>query len=112
MTCNPGYPSDKGFAIKPCHQCSIPNQVIQLHGTLAITMGHVDLADNVGTVKIVDQAWVFLSEKGGKIRILRDHSLLLFGAQWRSAVSSECPGRSFPADAPSVSSDDLSISGL
>ncbi len=36
---NPTFPNDKGFAIKPWQTCAIRNQVIQLHGELAITMG-------------------------------------------------------------------------
>lgn len=52
---NPSYPNDKGFAIKPWQKCSIRNQVIQLHGDLAITMGNVDLADSSGKMTTVEK---------------------------------------------------------
>lgn len=78
---NPGYPNDKGFAIKPWQKCSIRNQVIQLHGDLAITMGNVDLTDNVGKVTTVDKTWAFLREPDGEVRIVLHHSSLPFSPQ-------------------------------
>lgn len=75
---NPSYPNDKGFAIKPWKTCSIRNQVIQLHGALAITMGNVDLTDSSGKVTTVDKTWAFLREPGGEVRIILHHSSLPF----------------------------------
>ena len=75
---NPGYPNDKGFAIKPWLKCSIRNQVIQLHGDLAITMGNVDLTDSSGKLTTVDKTWGFLREPDGETRIVLHHSSLPF----------------------------------
>jgi len=75
---NPSYPNDKGFAIKPWQKCSIRNQVIQLHGDLAITMGNVDLIDSSGKLTTVDKTWAFLREPDGEVRIVLHHSSLPF----------------------------------
>ena len=75
---NLSYPNDKGFAIKPWQKCSIRNQVIQLHGDLAITMGNVDLTDSSGKVTTVDKTWAFLREPDGEVRIILHHSSLPF----------------------------------
>lgn len=77
---NPVYPNDKGFAIKPWQACSIRNQVIQLHGALAITMGNVDLTDARGKVTTVDKTWAFMREPDGTVRIVLHHSSLPFAA--------------------------------
>ena len=78
---NPGYPNDKGFAIKPWLKCSIRNQVIQLHGDLAITMGNVDLTDSSGKITTVDKTWAFIREPDGEVRIVLHHSSLPFTAK-------------------------------
>lgn len=78
---NPSYPNDKGFAIKPWQKCSIRNQVIQLHGDLAITMGNVDLTDGSGKVTTVDKTWAFLREPDGQVRIVLHHSSLPFSVK-------------------------------
>ena len=78
---NPGYPNDKGFAIKPWLKCSIRNQVIQLHGDLAITMGNVDLTDSSGKMTTVDKTWAFIREPDGEVRIVLHHSSLPFTAK-------------------------------
>lgn len=78
---NPNYPNDKGFAIKPWQSCAIRNQVIQLHGNLAITMGNVDLTDSSGKLTTVDKTWAFLREPNGEIRIILHHSSLPFTAK-------------------------------
>jgi hypothetical protein len=75
---NPSYPNDKGFAIKPWQKCLIRNQVIQLHGDLAITMGNVDLTDGSGKVTTVDKTWAFMRESNGEVRIVLHHSSLPF----------------------------------
>ncbi|MFM7170039.1 MAG: phosphoribosyl-AMP cyclohydrolase [Cyanobium sp.] len=75
---NPSYPNDKGFAIKPWQSCAIRNQVIQLHGELAVTMGNVDLTDSSGKVTTVDKTWAFMREPDGEIRIVLHHSSLPF----------------------------------
>lgn len=78
---NPSYPNDKGFAIKPWRKCSIRNQVIQLHGDLAITMGNVDLTDSSGKMTTVDKTWAFIREPDGEVRIVLHHSSLPFTAK-------------------------------
>ena len=78
---NPSYPNDKGFAIKPWRSCAIRNQVIQLHGELAITMGNVDLTDSSGKATTVDKTWAFVREPDGQVRIVLHHSSLPFTAK-------------------------------
>lgn len=78
---NSNYPNDKGFATRPWQTCSIRNQVIQLHGDLAITMGNVDLTDSSGKVTTVDKTWAFLREPDGEVRIILHHSSLPFGVK-------------------------------
>ena len=78
---NPSYPNDKGFAIKPWQKCAIRNQVIQLHGDLAITMGNVDLIDSSGKLTTVDKTWAFVREPDGEVRIVLHHSSLPFTAK-------------------------------
>lgn len=78
---NSNYPNDKGFATKPWQTCSIRNQVIQLHGDLAITMGNVDLTDSSGKVTTVDKTWAFLREPDGEVRIILHHSSLPFSVK-------------------------------
>lgn len=73
---DPRFPSDSGFALKPWEKCAIRNQVLQLHGDLAITMGNVDLTDSSGKVTTVDKTWSFLREPDGEIRIVLHHSSL------------------------------------
>lgn len=77
---NPAYPRDSGFAIKPWTACAVRNQVIQLHGQFAITMGNVDLTDATGKVTTVDKTWGFFREPDGEIRIVLHHSSLPFQA--------------------------------
>jgi hypothetical protein len=75
---DPNYPNDKGFAIKPWKTCAVRNQVIQLHGMFATTMGNVDLTDDKGAVTTVDKTWTFVREPDGSIRIVLHHSSLPF----------------------------------
>jgi hypothetical protein len=78
---NPAFPSDKGFAIKPWQTCAIRNQVIQLHGELAISMGNVGLTDSSGKLTVVDKTWAFVREPDGEVRIVLHHSSLPFMAK-------------------------------
>jgi len=75
---DPNYPNDKGFAIKPWKTCQVRNQVIQLHGMFATTMGNVVITDEKGTVTTVDKTWSFIREPDGNIRIVLHHSSLPF----------------------------------
>ncbi|MFN9623079.1 MAG: phosphoribosyl-AMP cyclohydrolase [Cyanobacteriota bacterium] len=75
---DPNFPNDKGFAIKPWKTCKVRNQVIQLHGMFATTMGNVDLTNDKGAVTSVDKTWTFIREPDGSIRIVLHHSSLPF----------------------------------
>ena len=75
---DPQFPADTGFALKPWTSCGIRNQVVQLHGIFAITMGNVDLSDSSGKVTTVDKTWGFLREPDGETRIVLHHSSLPF----------------------------------
>ena len=75
---NPAFPGDKGFAIKPWRSCEITNQVIQLNGSYANTMGNVSFKDAAGKTTTVDKTWAFMKEPDGSIRIVLHHSSLPF----------------------------------
>jgi hypothetical protein len=77
---DPNYPNDKGFAIKPWKTCQVRNQVIQLHGMFATTMGNVDLTNDKGAVTTVDKTWTFIREPDGSIRIVLHHSSLPYAS--------------------------------
>jgi len=73
---DPAFPADKGFALKPCKSCTVRNQVIQLHGIFANTMGNVDFVNASGGVTTVDKTWTFMREPDGAVRIVLHHSSL------------------------------------
>jgi hypothetical protein len=76
---NPKFPQDKGFAIKPWRSCKIVNQMIQLNGASATTMGNVIFTDASGGVTSVDKTWTFVKENDGSVRIVLHHSSLNYG---------------------------------
>jgi hypothetical protein len=76
---NPNFPQDKGFAFKPWRTCKIVNQVIQLHGSSATTMGNVIFTDATGSITSVDKTWSFVKETDGSVRIVLHHSSLNYG---------------------------------
>ena len=73
---NPAYPSDKGFALKPWRKCQVVNEVIQINGAQAITMGNVYITDSTGKVTTVDKTWSFIKEPDASVRIVLHHSSL------------------------------------
>jgi hypothetical protein len=75
---DPNFPNDRGFAINPWKTCVVRNQVIQLHGMFATTMGNVDLTNDKGVVTTVDKTWTFIREPDGSVRIILHHSSLPF----------------------------------
>jgi len=75
---DPAFPNDKGFAIKPWRSCEVTNQVIQLNGSYAVTMGYVSFMDAAGKTTTVDKTWGFMKESDGSIRIMLHHSSLPF----------------------------------
>lgn len=72
------FPLDTGFALTPWRTCKVVNQVIQLNGALAITMGNVILSDATGNQTSVDKTWGFMKELDGSVRIILHHSSLPF----------------------------------
>jgi hypothetical protein len=70
------FPNDKGFALKPWRSCRVVNEVIQLSGPQAITMGNVYLTDASKKVTMVDKTWSFVKEPDKSIRIVLHHSSL------------------------------------
>jgi hypothetical protein len=77
---NPAFPNDKGFALKPWRSCEVINQVIQLNGGYATTMGNVRFVDASGKTTTVDKTWSFMKEPDGSTRIVLHHSSLPFGS--------------------------------
>ena len=71
---NPAYPSDSGFAIKPWSSYKIDNNVIQLDGDSAISMGNISLYDPNGVATIVDKTFGFSKGLDGIVRINLHHS--------------------------------------
>ncbi len=72
---------DKGFALKGWKQYQYKNAGVQIHGDLAITMGHVILTDKNGNVTIVDKTWGFKKDEKGQVRIVLHHSSLPYSAK-------------------------------
>ena len=75
---NPSFPNDKGFALKPWRKCQVVNEVIQINGAQAITMGNVYITDSTGKVTTVDKTWSFIKEPDSTVRIVLHHSSLPF----------------------------------
>lgn len=75
---DPAFPNDKGFALKPWRRCEVKNQVIQLSGNYATTMGNVLFTEADGDVTMVDKTWSFMREPDGSVRITLHHSSLPF----------------------------------
>jgi len=71
---NPAYPNDDGFAIKPWSSYKIDNNVIQLDGDSAISMGNISLYDPNGVATIVDKTFGFSKGLDGIVRINLHHS--------------------------------------
>jgi hypothetical protein len=71
---NPAYPNDSGFAIKPWSSYKIDNNVIQLDGDSAISVGNISLYDPNGVATIVDKTFGFSKGLDGIVRINLHHS--------------------------------------
>ncbi len=72
---------DKGFALKGWKQYQYKNAGVQIHGDVAITMGHVILTDKDGKVTMVDKTWGFKKDEKGQVRIVLHHSSLPYSAK-------------------------------
>jgi hypothetical protein len=73
---DPRFAQDTGFALAPWTTCRVSNQVLQTHGMLGLSMGHVTLTDSGNKTTTVDKTWLFIKEPDGNIRILVHHSSL------------------------------------
>lgn len=71
---NAQYPEDDGFALKPWSSYKIDNNVIQLDGDSAISMGNISLYDPNGVATIVDKTFGFSKGLDGIVRINLHHS--------------------------------------
>jgi hypothetical protein len=72
---NQNFKEDEpGFALKPWVTCVADNpNGIQIHGSIAITMGNVSLTSKDGPAK-VDKTFVFRKDRVGKLRLCVHHS--------------------------------------
>jgi hypothetical protein len=78
---NAEFPDDKGFALKPWVKARFDNlgdgtEGIQIHGNIAITMGHVWVTDKEGKETMVEKTFVFRKDDDGKLRLILHKSAL------------------------------------
>jgi hypothetical protein len=75
------FPPLDGFATKPWQTATYDNNAapngIQIHGEIAMTMGHVHFTDSTGTTT-VDKTFVFRRFSDGRLRLIVHHSSLPF----------------------------------
>ena len=78
---DPAFPAGTGFATyKRWTDCTVQEDVIQLFGPVANSMGKVSITDEQGTVTTVDKTWTFWQPKAGVMRIVLHHSSIPFEA--------------------------------
>jgi len=71
----PEFGPDQGFATyRNRKSCEVINDVIQLVGDTANTMGFVKVTDVDGTQSAVEKTWTFWQPKPGTVRIILHHS--------------------------------------
>jgi hypothetical protein len=76
------FGKDQGFATyRNWKKCEIIDDVVQLFGDTANTMGFVKLTDNKGNVAQPEKTWTFWKPKAGSIRIVLHHSSAPFDSQ-------------------------------
>ncbi|MDG2306899.1 MAG: hypothetical protein P8R42_20090 [Candidatus Binatia bacterium] len=69
------FGKDQGFATyRHWKSCEIVDDVVQLFGDTANTMGFVKLVDSEGGVARPEKTWTFWKPKTGSIRIVLHHS--------------------------------------
>ena len=77
---NPDYPEDTGFALKRWVKVSYDNNAaengVQIHGDIAITMGHFYLTDIEGNEVVVEKTLAFRQCRDGKLRLCAHKSAL------------------------------------
>ncbi len=77
------FPEDKGFALKPWVKARYDNlgdgkEGVQIHGNIAITMGHVWVTAEDGSEVMVEKTFVFRKGNDGKLRLILHKSALPF----------------------------------
>jgi hypothetical protein len=76
------FGKDQGFATyRHWTSCDVVDDVVQLFGQTANTMGFVKLVDAKGGVARPEKTWTFWKTKAGSIRIVLHHSSLPFDAR-------------------------------
>ncbi len=76
------FGKDKGFATyRKWTSCEIVDDVVQLFGQTANTMGFVNIVDAKGGVARPEKTWTFWKPKNGSIRIVLHHSSSPFDAR-------------------------------
>ena len=76
------FGKDQGFATyRNWKKCEIVDDVVQLFGDTANTMGFVKLTDNKGGVARPEKTWTFWKPKAGSIRIVLHHSSAPFDTE-------------------------------
>ena len=76
---DPAFPPGRGFATyKRWTDCTVQEDVIQLFGPVANSMGNVSITDDQGNVTRVDKTWTFWQPKNDVMRIVLHHSSIPF----------------------------------
>tara|TARA_B100001093_G_scaffold205375_1_gene197446 strand:- start:581 stop:1171 length:591 start_codon:yes stop_codon:yes gene_type:complete len=76
------FGKDQGFATyRNWTSCKIVDDVVQLFGQTANTMGFVEIVDAKGGVARPEKTWTFWKPKDGSIRIVLHHSSAPFDAR-------------------------------
>ena len=76
------FGKDQGFATyRHWKSCKIVDEVVQLFGQTANTMGFVKVVDSKGVEGMVEKTWTFLRTPDGSIRIVLHHSSAPFSAR-------------------------------
>ena len=76
---DPAFPPGRGFATyKRWTDCTVKEDVIQLFGPVANSMGNVSITDDQGNVTTVDKTWTFWQPKNDVMRIVLHHSSIPF----------------------------------
>lgn len=73
---NKAFPKDSGFALKGWRKVEIRNSGLQLHGDVAMSIGHVIMTDKNGKVTTVDKTWGYKRDSQGNLKIVLHHSSL------------------------------------
>ena len=82
---NDDFPNDDGFALKNWKEVRYDNNAaengIQIHGNVALTMGHVYLTDGEGNKVKVEKTFMFRRCQDGKLRLCAHKSALPFAGE-------------------------------